>query len=436
MKNLQNYFSKFIENHVDKSRPILIALSGGVDSLTLYELSKQIPHLKIGVAHVDHGWRAESLKESMILKEKVESDGFTFHSIKLEPSILKGNLENACREKRYEFFKWLCENFNYQAVLLGHHCNDKIETALKRILEGAFLEKIYGIKSVSYINGIKILRPLLSFYKKDLEEYINYLQIVPFHDSTNFDRKFLRSKMRLEILPFLNNIFGKNIVPSLISISEQAEELSDYLEEKFKNYPLHTSSWCSYMEIEEKHSFEIRFLVKKFLKENNLFFSKKSINSIVNHLINKSINIQIHEGKGSISLDRGKIFFFRKKLLPLEDIPLKIGSYKIENWNIAIEEVTTNFSEKRGWRAFCEGELDFFIDSIDYQFSTFSSKNSHIKESLLKIWSSDKIPVPLRSMAPFFYKNGHIKEEILCEKSHFKNSKIKSKYRIKLSIIA
>lgn len=438
MNSLQNQFYNFIKKYININKPVLIAVSGGVDSLALFHLACEVPNLKIAVAHIDHGWREESYQEALILKEMVQQKGIPFHLEKLDPLSLSGNLENACREKRYQFFKFLTEKFGYQCVLLGHHKNDKIETTLKRILEGASIEKIYGIKLSCSIFGVHVLRPLLPFLKKDLEEFLLSKNIAFFNDSTNYNTQYLRSRMRLQIIPFLNENFGKNIESALFSMGEQSEELLDYFEKKFENYPIFSSSWCSYIEVTdlEQHIVDIKFIIKKFLHHNHLFFSKSSIHLISQHLIKNSSNIMIKEGSQILWIDQAKIFYFKKNASIQNNFSLKEGTHICDNWEIKIEKIDGEIQERRGWRSLCMGEVDIVIGMGDYYLSQALLKLPYkSSSSLSKYFSSCKIPVPLRSIAPILLEEGVIKGEFLSEDQNQKQLEAKSKYRIRLRFL-
>ena len=132
----------FLQVYCHSSSPLLLALSGGPDSLCLfYALLKyrNESNTPFHVAHVNHNWREKSVLEAQTLEQLASKHQVPFHLKILDPSLLRGNLEAACREERYQFFASLCQFNQFQGVLTGHHQGDQAETIFKRILEGARL---------------------------------------------------------------------------------------------------------------------------------------------------------------------------------------------------------------------------------------------------------------------------------------------------------
>lgn len=227
--------NKFIGCCIDKSRPVLLGLSGGPDSLALLHLLNESP-LIFGVAHVDHGWRAESGDEAEVLKEMVGN--VPFHLKKLEMNEIGGNLEDCCRRERHAFFRDLCQEYGYQGVILGHHRDDQSETVLKRIFEGASLTRLGAMKPKVEIDGLTIFRPLLGVTKKEILRFVEKRGLTPFDDTTNRDTRFLRARFRQEMVPYLNSQFGKNIAPSLARLAIDSQEIENYLDRKISAYRL------------------------------------------------------------------------------------------------------------------------------------------------------------------------------------------------------
>ena len=141
---------KFFEGRYRQNMPLLLAFSGGPDSLALLHLLMEfhkIRPLKLAIAHVDHGWREESAEEAAQIALMAANLGLPLHLRKLDPKHLSGNLEAACREERFRFFASLCRDHGYQAVLLAHHADDLAETVLKRALEGASLPRLAAVRT-------------------------------------------------------------------------------------------------------------------------------------------------------------------------------------------------------------------------------------------------------------------------------------------------
>ncbi|MCH9703393.1 MAG: tRNA lysidine(34) synthetase TilS, partial [Chlamydiae bacterium] len=120
--------------------PLLLALSGGPDSMALLHLMRELNH-PFEVAHIDHGWREKSAEEAEKLQTLVNEP---FHLKRLEK--FSQNAEDQARRARLNFFRELCEKRGLEGVLLGHHADDQAETVLKRLFEGARLTKLSGLE--------------------------------------------------------------------------------------------------------------------------------------------------------------------------------------------------------------------------------------------------------------------------------------------------
>src|SRR5262245_57437427 len=145
---------QFFENNIDTRRPILLALSGGQDSTCLLHLYLLWNRAPLHIVHIDHGWREESAKECLELKQFASEHKLPFHAIRLDSSALKGNLEDASRKERYRFYKKVAQEVGAQGILLGHHADDQSETVFKRMLEGASLTALAGLYKVRTIDGL------------------------------------------------------------------------------------------------------------------------------------------------------------------------------------------------------------------------------------------------------------------------------------------
>ncbi len=220
--------------------PLLLGVSGGPDSLALLHLLVEACHffsLELHVAHVDHGWRAESGAEAKILERVVRELGLPFYSSVLEKGEQTKNLEHRAREGRLHFFLNLYREKQFQALVLGHQANDAAETVLKRVLEGASLMSLGGMKPVCHFHGMPIWRPLLNTSKEELAAWLERKQLAAFDDPTNRDPRFLRARMREQLLPALAQVFGKEVQNNLCRLGEAAHEIQAYLRKKIAPPP-------------------------------------------------------------------------------------------------------------------------------------------------------------------------------------------------------
>lgn len=305
----------FLQNHMIANRPILLGLSGGPDSLSLLylllECRKRLD-IQLGIAHVDHGWRPESQQEAETLRHLATELQVPFHIKTINPQGLLGNLEAACREERFNFFAALCEEHRYQAVILAHHQDDQAETVLKNILEGASLTSCTGMSEISVIGKLNLWRPLIHFPKKALEQWIEGLEFSPFFDATNLDSRFLRGRMRTEIIPSLGEFFGKGITRPLSYIGKESQELDAFMKKYFETTLSSIERSCNGSSIDLKHlshttPFEMKYIIRKVCELEQCFPSKDILEKTSQHLLSRSANRQFFKGDHMIQVDRGRL---------------------------------------------------------------------------------------------------------------------------------
>lgn len=178
----------------DKHDKVLVALSGGLDSMNLFQLlydNRQLLNIQLGIAHVNHQQREESAKEEVYLRKMAEEKDIPFFCSQFTGKFS----ENNAREFRYHFFKQIMQQENYTALVTAHHLDDQAETVLMRMLRGSRLRHLSAMQAVQPFANGELIRPLLSFKKSDLEDVFH------FEDSSNAGQDYLRNRIRNQYLP-------------------------------------------------------------------------------------------------------------------------------------------------------------------------------------------------------------------------------------------
>ncbi|WP_029451482.1 tRNA lysidine(34) synthetase TilS [Clostridium algidicarnis] len=242
-KRILEYIEKY--SMIQKDDKVLVALSGGPDSITLlhilYSLKDDLG-ITLYAAHINHKLRGEaSDKDERYVKEICSSLNIPCY-VKLADinaiSKKRGiSSEMAGRDVRYDFFESLKKDLNINKVAVAHNSNDRAETILMRIMRGTGIEGLAGIKPV---RDNTYIRPILILSRKEIEDYCEINKLCPRIDKTNNEPIYARNKVRLELIPYIKENFNKDIINTLNRFSELMVRDNDYLEkisyEKFMKY--------------------------------------------------------------------------------------------------------------------------------------------------------------------------------------------------------
>lgn len=223
------------EHNLIRTQRIIVGLSGGPDSVCLLHVLWSISekyNIKLYPAHLNHMLRDEEadLDEAycvnfcISLGLELKIWHMDIKNIALEKRM---STEEAAREVRYSLFREYAKELDGALIAVAHNMNDQAETLLMRIIRGTGLD---GLKGMEFYNE-GIIRPLLSVQRSLIEAYNNANSIIPRIDSTNLKPDYTRNKIRLELLPFIKNLFDTDPTPALFRLSQTCAEDSSLLQQ-------------------------------------------------------------------------------------------------------------------------------------------------------------------------------------------------------------
>ncbi|MGL6173477.1 MAG: tRNA lysidine(34) synthetase TilS [Cellulosilyticaceae bacterium] len=231
-KNITKY------NLIEKGNHIIVGVSGGADSMMLLHFLnkyKAFYQITLEVAHVHHGIREEADEDAnyveMISKEW--DIPFNIHYCKVKEIAKEKGIteEEAGRQERYNFFISLTNEND--KIATAHNRNDQAETMIMRFLRGSDVRGLGGIRHIR----ANIIRPILDLERKEIEQYCEFYGILYKEDMTNFKPIYTRNKIRLELIPYIQQNFNPSITNTLADISElyreEDEFLNTYVKERF-----------------------------------------------------------------------------------------------------------------------------------------------------------------------------------------------------------
>ncbi|WP_040213821.1 tRNA lysidine(34) synthetase TilS [Clostridium polynesiense] len=230
---------RYIKEHsmLNPGDRVLVALSGGPDSVCLIHLLHTLEeelNIKCFAAHINHCLRGEdSDKDEAYAEELCGRLNITFFSKKIDINLWakeKGiSTEMAGREARYDFFEFIKNEYSLNKIALAHNANDQAETILMRMIRGTGSEGLRGIRPVR--DGI-FIRPILILSRKEIEEYCEENNLNPRIDKTNLEELYYRNKIRLQLIPYIQENFNPNIISSLNRLAILEDIDNDFIDKE------------------------------------------------------------------------------------------------------------------------------------------------------------------------------------------------------------
>ena len=244
---MQKHFSQAMEkmegliNNWSASSSVLLAVSGGVDSMCLADLFlKNYGPDSFAVAHCNFHLRGEeSDADEALVRAWAEENGVVCHVTGFDTeahALTEGiSIEMAARELRYTWFDKLCREHGYSAVAVAHNANDNAETLILNLLRGTGIRGLSGMSQVSDLpygsSQAKLIRPILGCTRKMIEGYA-FVHKLPYReDSTNASCDYKRNRIRNEVFPIFEKInpsFVRTLNREMGYFSEASEMVDDY----------------------------------------------------------------------------------------------------------------------------------------------------------------------------------------------------------------
>ena len=210
---------------------VVVACSGGPDSLCLLYLlwsCREPLGLELSVLTCDHGLRSESEAEALDVRQRAWMLGLpcAYRKLDVPKHQFSGeSVEMAARRLRREAYAEVAEEFEAESVALGHHLDDQAETVLLKLTRGTGSRGAGGMEEVSALTPeVNLVRPLLSFRRKEIEQTLQRWRQTPVMDPSNQSRDFTRNRMRLDVLPLLEEI-NPGVVRHLADFAEDQRRL-------------------------------------------------------------------------------------------------------------------------------------------------------------------------------------------------------------------
>ena len=241
---IQKSFDRTIVGLVPEKETALLAVSGGIDSICLASLFlNSSSGRRFAVAHCNFHLRGEdSDSDEALVAAWCGRYGVRYHKADFDTeqyaSSHNVSIEMAARELRYNWFASLCQDNGYYGVVVAHNANDNAETLILNLLRGTGLRGITGMQAESAVPvtrgdlaGVRLLRPMLSFSREQIEEYVAANSLEYHDDRTNAETVYKRNRIRHLVFPVfesLNPSFLTTFAREMNAFSEVQEIADDY----------------------------------------------------------------------------------------------------------------------------------------------------------------------------------------------------------------
>lgn len=258
---------------------IIIAMSGGPDSVFLYNLLKKIKDemdLKVYFAHINHGLRGKDSDgdEKFVIKlgdsEKVPT--YTKKVDIKEYAKLHGlSEEEAGREVRYGFFRELKDRLGATKVALAHNEDDLVETFMFRLIRGTSFKGLEGIPVMREF----FIRPVLNYRKEDILKHLDKNKIYYCIDKTNFENIYTRNKIRLDLIPSIEKEYNVNFKEKIINLISDIGEFNGIINSSLKKYT--KNDILDVRELKKEENFIQRTIISEYLQKFDISVNRNKI---------------------------------------------------------------------------------------------------------------------------------------------------------------
>jgi tRNA(Ile)-lysidine synthase len=343
--------------YVDSKVSILLCVSGGIDSVVMLDKFANLAREKswaLHIAHFNHRLRKESDEDEYFVEELAEKYNIPFYrdeaNVKKYARDSGYSIEEAARRKRYFFFEQLAKSIKVNFVATAHNANDSTETFFINLMRGSGLTGLGGIpqKRPLYKN-INVIRPLIHTTRKEIEEYASKRNIKWREDKTNSDRQFLRNKIRLDLIPFIEKQFNKDII-SVVNRSAHLISSADrfvYSKVRPDLDKLILSSKKSYViidanKLELNENFIkgelISLILERYFNISDVTYNKiKNIISLLNQGTGKTVEIS---KLISVVKDRMSLVFYKNRIFDEKcHVINNVGETEYDDFSLKLSKV-------------------------------------------------------------------------------------------------
>ncbi|ALX70280.1 tRNA lysidine(34) synthetase TilS [Spiroplasma turonicum] len=289
-----------------KNKKYIVAVSGGPDSMYLLHNLVKKNFKNLVVCHVNHNYRVDSIHDQLLVEDYCKKNNILFYVKNIYYETKNKNFESWARNERYSFLKEILIKEEADAILTGHNKNDHIETYLLQTQKNKMV-KFYGIKNKTHINNCLILRPILNLKKSTIIKKMNKFNLLYAIDTTNYDTKYSRNKIRKNLSESSFKYYEKLIYIENKEVDKYNKTILKLLPKQKKYFDLNTFT--------KDNDFNLRYFFK-YVEENyrvtEILKSKKArLKEIIRQLSSDKSYINISINSFNIIKDYNRVYIVK-----------------------------------------------------------------------------------------------------------------------------
>lgn len=368
-----------IKLNLDTTNLYVLAVSGGVDSMVLFDLF--IKHqYKFVVVHFNHQKRKESINDHQLIEALCHRHSIPYHYIKL--NIKNGNFQESSRNARYLNLEEIADDYKTKYIVTAHHLDDLAETVLMKLVRGSNLLGYSSMQAVTPMDQYIYLKPLLHYSKSEIQSYQKARDLKYLEDHTNLEDTYLRNRIRHHILPILKD--ENDVLNHFKNFSHQSYLAADFIRQQSKEFLNLDLSFKlnAFNLLHDAVKMDIISLVFETLNIDKTF---KKITTILKQLTSKKPNISI-----TLSKDFNMIKAYNQ--VYIEHSHKKSDETEVNRLMISHNKVDL----QENWVELCYNKLDFPIQlrhRINGDKLSFTFGRKKLKDFLI----DKKIPLSERN---------------------------------------
>ena len=389
-------------NDINFNNYVVVGVSSGPDSMCLLDLLEKKTN-KIVVCHINHNIRKESITEENYIKEYCKNHKLIFESMTIK-EYKENNFENEARKIRYKFYEEILKKYNSNKLFLAHHGDDLIETVLMKIERGSNIEGYAGIKRISKLNNYEIIRPLLSYTKKDIINYNKSHNITYFIDSSNTNTDYTRNWYRHKVLPILKEK-NPNIHLKFLKYSETLQEYNNFvdriIEKKLPN--IYKNKIINIHRLNEEDEFIkkniLYYIINDIYNNKSNIITEKHISNIISLINNRKPNISLNLPQNKIIVKEYNKILIKNKKEEKKDYIIEFNDKVIID-NLTIEKVDSEIQDGNEVCRINTNNIKLPLYIRNRKDGDFIILKGNKRKKIKEIFIEKKIPISVRNNYP------------------------------------